>query len=129
MNREEDLEAVQQFLAGCDRIKGISVSKSIRSNRIYFLLDRFDEVTTVVTCRHGISPQWPTLRVRGPLSLGIGHVVGVTIGGRALQAPLAGVPCSAPAVATSQMLFLLRPATARRRSHDIKNLPFDRSTG
>ena len=47
MNREEDLEAVQQFLAGCDRIKGISVSNSIRSNRIYFLLDRFDEVTTV----------------------------------------------------------------------------------
>jgi hypothetical protein len=45
--REEALASVQQFLADCDRIKDISVSKSIRSNRIYFLLDRFDEVKTV----------------------------------------------------------------------------------
>jgi hypothetical protein len=41
------IEAVKQFLQGCDRINNLSVSKSVKSNRIYFLLDRFDQATTV----------------------------------------------------------------------------------
>jgi hypothetical protein len=41
------VDAVKQFLQGCDRINNLSVSKSVKSNRIYFLLDRFDQVTTV----------------------------------------------------------------------------------
>jgi hypothetical protein len=41
------VDVVKQFLQGCDRINNLSVSKSVKSNRIYFLLDRFDQVTTV----------------------------------------------------------------------------------
>jgi hypothetical protein len=41
------IEAVKQFLQGCDLINNLSVSKSVKSNRIYFLLDRFDQATTV----------------------------------------------------------------------------------
>ena len=41
------MEAVRLFLSECDRIKEISVSKSVKSIRIYFLLDRFGEVKTV----------------------------------------------------------------------------------
>jgi hypothetical protein len=47
VRREDAVEAVKQFLQGCDRINNLSVSKSVKSNRIYFLLDRFDQVTTV----------------------------------------------------------------------------------
>jgi hypothetical protein len=41
------VDAVKQFLQGCDRINNLSVFKSVKSNRIYFLLDRFDQVITV----------------------------------------------------------------------------------
>jgi hypothetical protein len=34
------IETVKQFLHGCDRINNHSVSKSVKSSRIYFLLDQ-----------------------------------------------------------------------------------------
>ncbi len=41
------VEPAVRFLENCDRIREVSVSKSIYSNRIYFLLDRFGETMTV----------------------------------------------------------------------------------
>jgi hypothetical protein len=47
VRRENMLGSVEEFLKSCDRVKGVSVSRGVKSNRIYFLLDRFGEVTTV----------------------------------------------------------------------------------
>ena len=47
VRREDALGNVEAFLNSCDRIKDVSVSRSVKSNRIYFLLDRFDAIPTI----------------------------------------------------------------------------------
>jgi hypothetical protein len=42
----DSVPVLEEFLKGCDRIHGISASKSVKANRIYFLLDKFSEVTS-----------------------------------------------------------------------------------
>ena len=44
---EELVEPAVKFLQDCDRIRDVSVSKSIHTNRIYFLIDSFGEATTI----------------------------------------------------------------------------------
>lgn len=44
----------QELFDNCDRIGEVSISKSVRSNRIYFLLDRFAEVTTIDFLKNNI---------------------------------------------------------------------------
>jgi hypothetical protein len=51
---DEFVEETVAFLKNCDRIREVSVSKSIHTSRIYFLLDRFDEVTTIEGFKNNI---------------------------------------------------------------------------
>lgn len=42
------------LLENCDRIRDVTVSKGIHSNRIYFILDRFGETTTIDGLKNNI---------------------------------------------------------------------------
>jgi hypothetical protein len=44
---DSGIPAVETFLKDCDRINGISVSHGVKSNRIYFLLERFGVAKTI----------------------------------------------------------------------------------